>query len=57
MSQQDNQMMSNQQGLIEDLTVNQERAEEVKGGAETRTSFAYSPGFRGGVYVAAGDVN
>jgi hypothetical protein len=37
MNQQDNQELNNQQALIEDLTVNDAQAEEVKGGAEVKT--------------------
>ena len=57
MSQPDNPKVSNQQTVIEDLAINQEQSAEVKGGADTRTFFAYEAGFRGGVSVAAGDVN
>ena len=56
MSKQDNVEISNQQPVIKDLAVNQDQAAEVKGGA-TLESFHAFPGFTGGIYVAAGDLN
>jgi hypothetical protein len=54
MNQQDNSEPNKQPHLVEDLTVNQDQAVEVKGG-EGRTFYAYQPGFLGGVSVASGD--
>lgn len=54
MEKQKDQVQGNGQTLIEELTVNQDQAAEVKGG-EGRTFYAYQPGFLGGVRVASGD--
>ena len=48
---------------VTDLPVSSEKAEEIQAGAETKEtngttrSFHSFPGFTGGVYVAAGDVD
>jgi len=48
---------------VADLPVSFEQADEIQAGAETKEtsgttrSFNSFPGFTGGVYVAAGDVN
>jgi hypothetical protein len=57
MNKQETREGNDSQILIEDLAVNQDEAGEVKGGPESRTFFAYEQGFRGGVFVAAGDLN
>ena len=49
---------------VADLPVSSEQANEIQAGAETKEtsgtttrSFHSFPGFNGGIYVAAGDVN
>lgn len=45
---------------VADLPINSQQAEKVEAGAESKgstRSFQAFPGFTGGVYVAAGDVN
>jgi hypothetical protein len=41
MNQQNNTQPNNQQPVIEDLTVNQARTEEVKGGTVTPTTWSW----------------
>jgi hypothetical protein len=48
MKQQDNEKPNNQQSLIEDLTVNEDQAAELKGGP-----FTSFPQFGGGVFVGS----
>lgn len=42
MKKQNNQEPNNQQSLIEDLTVNEDTAEEVKGGGWGSSSYQYA---------------
>ena len=42
---------------VADLEIGSERAEEIQGGGTVPTIRPYDTGFRGGVRVAAGDVN
>ena len=44
MNEQDNQEADNQQSLIEDLTVNEEQAAEVKAGTIVMKTIRFKPG-------------